>query len=279
MMKTEKAWVLAWTNLRQSRHVSLPYIDFNGPPSHENSARAHPIESLLSHEQALFPRTHEVLCVMLSTSFALSIESMTHFVCCEQQWRTIATPVRMQRTCQGRLVARLVIRTLVVAAFASLWKVGGAEKQRTWKDVGDPAPGARGLARMVAYGDMAFIFGGRGSAVSETSNAVIARAMVMFDAASDTFTVLNSSAGVDYSPPGREDFGMAIVGNRIFAFGGRRGGHWDMTNAPVGDLLMFSLDNFTWTPLCSSSSDCSTVSKHVLHRRCDLMLRSLGARN
>ena len=90
---------------------------------------------------------------------------------------TRAGRFRTPRTCQGRMVARLVIRTLVVAAFASLWKVGGAEKQRTWKDVGDPAPGARGLARMVAYGDLAFIFGGRGSAVSETSNAVIARAI------------------------------------------------------------------------------------------------------
>lgn len=61
----------------------------------------------------------------------------------------------------------------------------------------------------------------------------------------------------------REDFGMAISGDRIFAFGGRRDPRGLVHKAlPVGDMLMFSLRNFTWTPLCKEgSADCSSVSE------------------
>jgi hypothetical protein len=162
----------------------------------------------------------------------------------------------------------------VLALFVGLQRCF-SEKQRPWRDVGEMA-GARGMTRMVAWQDLAFVLGGRGNSMS--CNYVeglcpmylpVAAPMLMFDAGSNSFTVLNSSAGVDYSPPVREDHGMAISGDRIFAYGGRRregirsDGHFQ--NLPVGDLLMFSLSNLTWTPLCKQgSADCSSVSTCIL---------------
>ena len=184
--------------------------------------------------------------------------------------RTMHSGCDMLRRRRQASIRKSVTTALRLFSLAAVLVVCDGGKDRLWRDVGEEA-GARGLTRMVTFQDMAFVLGGRGNSMSCDPVAAdcpvyfpVAAPMLMFDVGSNSFTVLNSSAGVDYSPPVREDFGMAISGDRIFAYGGRRRGgllvDGHVRNLPVGDLLMFSLSNFTWTPLCNQA-DCSSVSQ------------------
>lgn len=120
------------------------------------------------------------------------------------------TSLHHKRQHSDRIVRQLA--WYLFALVAAEWQVCDAGKNRPWRAVGEETTGARGLARMVTFQDMAFVLGGRsGTFVPEDRKEItmitedhylpVAAPMVMFDAGSNHFTVLNSSAGVDYSPP------------------------------------------------------------------------------
>jgi Kelch motif protein len=113
----------------------------------------------------------------------------------------------------------------------------------TWT-FGNPAPGPSSEGAGTSHGGLFYTLGGR---------FIGARTdLWSYNPVSDTWTVLSSM------PVGRAGLGVAVVGDAIYAIGGRTATGGPCTGGPLSDVERYDIASDTWTtvaPLPSPRSD------------------------
>lgn len=112
-----------------------------------------------------------------------------------------------------------------------------------------PAARARGGGGTAPYNGKLYVAGGLQDAAKGTGHdGVSVNLFDVYDPASGTWTQLPNM------PRARDHFHAAVVGNRLYAIGGRQGGVPDYLNAVIPQVDVFDLTAGTWSTLAPASN-------------------------
>jgi len=111
----------------------------------------------------------------------------------------------------------------------------------TWLANGADAPGSSSEGAGTSHANLFYSVGGRGASGARAD-------LWSYDLASDTWTVLASMS------QGRAGLGIAVVGNSLYAIGGRTSTGGPCTGGPLSSVERYDVDTDTWSSVASLPS-------------------------
>ena len=168
-------------------------------------------------------------------------------------WTTLAPVPALNIGVEGASVAQVGNQIIVALGF----DIGDRDTTRlynidsdTWS-FGAIAPGASSEGVGVAHGGLLYSIGGRGAGIS---------ANWTYNPSADSW-----NAGLAPMPTGRAGLAAAVVGNAIYAIGGRTFVGGPCSGAGLAELATverYDIDTDTWTTVAPRVSETSKVSAY-----------------